>query len=140
MATLMAYYEAGEDPLPVDTTADLDALVKRMASEFAAQGGPVPPVAELFRPDPWAEGWVVVRLGIGADRGFIAHADADGSYITTNSRAPDGEPLIYDYQGHVREFPADAEIPLDQVVKAAHDLVTTDGRRSAAVTWRSWNE
>ncbi|GAA1285684.1 Imm1 family immunity protein [Saccharothrix xinjiangensis] len=116
-----------------DTTADLDALVKRMASEFAAQDGPVPPVAELFRPDPWAEGGVVIRLGIGADRGFIAHADADGSCTTTNGREPDGKPVIYDYQGHVREFPTDAEIPLDQVVNAVHDLVAADGKRPSTL-------
>jgi hypothetical protein len=138
VAALMAYYETAEDPIPVDSVADLDALVDRMASEYAAQDGPVPPVAELFRPDPWAEGWVVIRLGIAENRGFLAHADAAGSFITTSGGDLDGDPVVYDYQGHVREFPSDAEIPLADVIKAAHDLVVTDGQRSTAVMWRPW--
>ncbi len=138
MASLIAYYHRGEDPVPVGTVAELDALLDRMAADYAAQAGPVPLMAELSRPDPYAEGWVVVRLGLGRDRGFLAHADADGSFITTNGGDPDGDPVIYDHQAHAREFPADVEVSLEELRRAAHDLVATDGGRSTAVTWRPW--
>ncbi|MFE2755434.1 Imm1 family immunity protein [Actinosynnema sp. NPDC059335] len=139
MASLMAWYKRGEEPTPITSAADLDALLERMAADFAAQDGPVPPMAELARPDPWAQGWVAIRLGIAPDRGFIAHADATGSYITTNGSDPDGEPVLYDHQAHAREWPSDAELPLADVIKAAHDLVATDGERSTTVNWRPWD-
>ncbi|WP_081915910.1 Imm1 family immunity protein [Saccharothrix sp. NRRL B-16314] len=90
------------------------------------------------RPDPWVEGWVAVRLGTAPDRGFIAHADATGSHITTNGGDPDGEPVLYDHQAHTREWPSDAELPPADVIKATHDLVATDGERSTIVNWRTW--
>ncbi|MFC6093928.1 Imm1 family immunity protein [Saccharothrix lopnurensis] len=138
MASLMAWYKQGEEPTPIASVADLDALLDRMAADFAAQEGLVPPMVELARPDPWAEGWVAIRLGIAHDRGFIAHADDSGSYITTNGGDPDGEPVLYDHQAHTREWPAYAELPLADVITAARDLIATDGKRSTTVQWRPW--
>ncbi|GAA1355254.1 Imm1 family immunity protein [Saccharothrix algeriensis] len=138
MASLIAHYQASEDPVPVQAVADLDALLDRMAADHATRSGPVPPMVELSRPDPWAEGWVIVRLGVDHDRGFLAHADASGSFITTGGADRHGTAVVYDHMGHPREFPADAEVPLHDLRKAAHDLITTDGGRSPAVAWRPW--
>lgn len=139
MASLIAHYDVREEPTAVETVTDLDALLDRMAADHASRPGPVPPMVELSRPDPWVDGWVIVRLGLNGDRGFLAHADAAGSFITTSGGTPDGDPLVYDHMGHVREFPSDAEVPLEDLRTAARDLITTDGDRSAAVTWRPWD-
>ncbi|MBB5804422.1 translation elongation factor EF-1beta [Saccharothrix ecbatanensis] len=40
--------------------------------------------------------------------------------------------------GNVREFPADAEVPLDDLRRAVHEFVMT-GRRSSAVRRRPDN-
>ncbi len=131
---LNAYYDVYDDnePIDVDTTDAVDAFLTRMAADQAAGPGPLPRLMELSRT---AEDWVVVQVGVNGDRGLITHTDPGGAFITTNGDPGDGDPLIYDYMGNVREFPADAEVPLADLRKAVHEFVTT-GVRSAAVNWR----
>nr|WP_184929272.1 Imm1 family immunity protein [Saccharothrix ecbatanensis] len=69
---------------------------------------------------------------------MLTHTDAGGAFITTNGGTRDGSPLTYDYMGNVREFPADAEVPLDDLRRAVHEFVMT-GRRSSAVRRRPDN-
>lgn len=131
---LRAWYDPDNDdePLIVSTTGDADAFLDRLtADQVSVQ---VPPLMQLSRRD--ADGWAVLHIGINADRGILTHTDATGSYITTNGAEPAGDPLIYDYMGHVREVPSNAEIPLADVRKAVHEFVTTNGARPTGVEWQ----
>jgi hypothetical protein len=136
VVALRAFYDLDEEPITLGSTDDADALLERMAADFAVREGPVPPMVELSRRD--RDRWVVVRVGVNRDRGFLAHSDPGGSFITTNGGDPDAAPLVYDHMAHAREFPADAEVSLEEVRKAVRDLIATDGERSTAVPWRHW--
>ncbi len=131
---LNAWYDVDDDnePIAVATTVDADAFLERMAADHAARPGPVPPLMQLER-----EGadWAVLEIGINGDHGLLTHADDLGTFITTNGGARDGDPLIYDYMGHVREFPTDVEVPLERLRAAVHEFITTS-RRPTSVDWR----
>jgi hypothetical protein len=135
VVALNAYYDVYDDnePIKIGTPADVDVLLARMASDQAAGPGPLPRLTEL---SALGKDWVVVHVGVDGDRGLITYADPTGAFITTNGGDPAGDPLVYDYQGNVREFPADAEVPLEELRRAVHEFVTTGGR-SAAVDWRT---
>lgn len=130
---LRAWYDPDNDdePIIVGTTADVDTFLDRLQADRAAMQ--VPPLMQLSRRD--AEGWAVLHIGVNTDRGVLAHTDATGSFVTTNGTATD-QPLTYDYMGHVREVPGNAEVPLDDVRRAVHEFVITNGARPTSVEWQ----
>ncbi|MFB9431551.1 Imm1 family immunity protein [Streptoalloteichus tenebrarius] len=131
---LRAWYDPDNDhePIAVTTTADADAFLDRLAHDRAAMQ--VPPLMQLSRRDP--DGWAVLHVGINTDRGILTYTDATGSYVTTNNTTATNEPLTYDYMGHVRQVPGNAELPLADVCKAVHEFVTTGGARPTCVQWQ----
>ncbi len=138
MVALEAWYDPDDDdPISITSAADADALLDRMVTDGA--GHEVPPLAELSRhdDDEWAVAYVGVNVTTG--RGIMTHSDATGSVMTTS----DGEAAdtaTYDYMGHVRELPGNAEIPLADVRRAVHEFVTTNGTRPTSVRWQAADE
>ena len=130
---LRAWYDPDNDdePIIVGTTDDLDAFLDRLVADGASVE--VPPLMQLSRRD--SEGWAVLHIGVNGDRGVLTHTDATGSYTTTNGAEP-GASITYDYMCHIREVPDNAEIPLPDVRKAAHEFVTTNGARPTCVSWQ----
>lgn len=131
---LEAWYDVDDDePTMINLIADADALLDRMAADAASFD--VPPLAELSRQD--AHGWAVAYFGVNAktDQGIVTHSDPSGSVISVNSMGPTGT-VTYDYMGHLRELPANAEIPLADVRQAIHEFVTTNGARPTSVSWQ----
>ena len=130
---LRAWYDPDNDdePITVGTIGDADAFLDRLNADRAAMQ--VPPLMQLSRRD--TEGWAVLHIGVNADRGVLTHTDAAGSFVTTNGTTA-GQPLTYDYMGHVREVPGNAEVPLADVRRAVHEFVSTNGARPTSVEWQ----
>ncbi|WP_052685130.1 Imm1 family immunity protein [Lentzea aerocolonigenes] len=134
MVALRAWYDpdADDEPIIVTSTDDADALLDKLIADSTSMQ--VPPLMQLSRRD--SGGWAVLHVGVNADRGILTHTSAAGSSVTRNSPDPNGDPLVYDYMGHLREVPANAEIPLPDLRKALHDFVSTDGERPDCVDWQ----
>ena len=132
---LRAWYDPDNDdePIIVGTTHAADALLDRLSADRPAMR--LPPLMQLSRRGP--DGWAVLHVGVNTDGGIVTHTDATGSFVTTNGTAPANGPFVYDYMGHVREVPGNAEIPLADVRKAVHEFVTTNGARPACVQWQA---
>jgi hypothetical protein len=116
----------------VSTVADVDALLDRLTDDSAL--GEVPPLMQLSRRDP--DGWAVLHIGIHTDRGILTHTNAAGSFVTTDGTNRTNGTITYDYMGHLREAPANAEIPLTHLREAVHEFVLTNGHRPASVHWQ----
>ncbi len=131
---LRAWYDPDDDnePIIVGSTRDLDALLDRLVADGASVE--VPPLMQLSRRDP--DGWAVLHIGVNGDRGVLTHTGSEGSYVTVNGTDADTSTITYDYMGHVREVPGNAEIPLHDVRAAGHEFVMTNGARPARVHWR----
>ncbi|MEV6242259.1 Imm1 family immunity protein [Lentzea sp. NPDC051838] len=134
MVALRAWYDPDDDdePIIVAGTDDADALLERLATDRAAMR--VPPLMQLSRRDP--DGWAVLHVGINTDRGVLTHTASTGSFVTANVSTIGGPPLTYDYMGHLRELPANSEIPLADLRKAVHDFVLSNGERPESVGWQ----
>jgi hypothetical protein len=134
VVALEAWYDIDdEEPITVRTVDDVDTLFDRMVADAADFD--VPPLSELSRHD--ADGWVVAYVGVNPkhDRGIVTHSDATGSVISFSGLGSAGS-VTYDYMGSLRELPASAEIPLDEVRQAMREFVTTNGTRPISVSWR----
>jgi hypothetical protein len=132
VVALEAWYDVDDDePTLINVSADADALLDRMAADAASFD--VPPLTELSRQD--ADGWAVAYFGVNAktDQGIVTHSDPGGSVISVGSGGRTGT-VTYDYMGHVRELPANAEISLTDVRRAMHEFVTTNGGRPTSVS------
>ncbi|MCP3805112.1 Imm1 family immunity protein [Allokutzneria sp. A3M-2-11 16] len=133
MVALEAWYDSEDDePTLIQGSADLDVLLDRMVAD--GRGFDVPPLAELSRQSP--DGWLVAHVGLDPRRGtgFMTYADPVGS-VTSCNGGTDREPVDYDYMGHQRQIPANAELPLADICEAVHELVATGGRPSC-IAWQ----
>jgi hypothetical protein len=127
---LRAWYDPDGEPVMVGTPADLDACLDRLAADRVTMR--VPPLMQLARRD--SDGWAVLHVGVDVDRGVLVHTDATGSFVAATGDDA-GEPVTYDYLGHVRTVAGNAEIPLADVRRAAHEFVAT-GARPTCVAWQ----
>jgi Immunity protein Imm1 len=130
---LRAWYDPDDEPILVNSTDDVDVVLDRLVIDRAAMR--VPPLMQLSRRD--SDGWAVLHVGVNDDRGILTHTDTTGSYATTDGTSPTRSPLVYDYMGHVREVPANAEISLIDVRKAVHEFVAANGARPTCVEWQA---
>ncbi|RSM40179.1 hypothetical protein DMA12_27550 [Amycolatopsis balhimycina DSM 5908] len=106
-------YSEGDPAILVSTADELDALIQRMQADSKDQ--PVPPMAECsVSGDPSCG---VFYLGVGQEKGLVV-------FVTPVAAQTVGDPsltgeVIYDYMAHVREIPAQYEVPMEQVRAAA---------------------
>lgn len=137
-----AYYRhEHDDDVPImRTPGDMDALVDALLAEpmenrTAALYHMDRPLNQAGVPDH--EFHIAVMPGgtTGAVR-YMGRADGEwGTWFARGDSGKTGTVLFY-YMGHDREFPADAEIPLDLVRVAAREFLTSTGQRPTSVTWQ----
>lgn len=102
-------YSEGDPAILVSTADELDVLIQRMQADGKDQ--PVPPMAECSVSGDSSRG--VFYLGVGQEKGFVV-------FVTPQEAQTVGDPSLtgevtYDYMAHVREIPAQYEVPLEQV-------------------------
>ncbi|MEU4741204.1 Imm1 family immunity protein [Actinosynnema sp. NPDC023658] len=132
MVALEAWYDwKAEGPTVVHDPVELDAVL-----DIVVGLNDPTTVQLLIHGDP---GHAILDVGLDATtgRGVLYYAGPDapeaciskGPYITE-------PPPIYYFTGSDTEFPADAEIPLADVRRAAHEYMTTGGGRPGGIQWQ----
>ncbi|MET7993480.1 Imm1 family immunity protein [Amycolatopsis sp. NPDC005232] len=106
-------YAEGDPAILVNTADELDTLIQRMQADGKDKA--VPPMAECSVSGDAGRG--VFFLGVGQEKGFVV-------FMTPRAAQTVGNPslagtVVYDYMAHVREIPAQYEVPMDQARAAA---------------------
>jgi hypothetical protein len=134
VAKLEAWFDVEDDePNTVTTAAELDAVLDTVS------GWPGRNTVQLILAGHPERGMLDVGLDAEHGRGVLYYAGptAPDGCCTQGPHTADETPLYY-YMGSDTEFPADAEVPLGVVRRAAHEYMTTGGERPSGVQWRPW--
>lgn len=126
-----------ERPSLLCVADEVDALINSLLS------GPVrenmAQIHSLER-DSLPSGFPDHELLVGVDRilqvGVLAYLDSSGNVVTSGSL--DRSPVYY-MQGHMTEFPANSEIPIDLIRQGVKEFLSSGGRRPACVRWQVVN-
>ncbi|WET76854.1 Imm1 family immunity protein [Amycolatopsis sp. QT-25] len=131
----MAWFDReAPGPTQVETAADLDAVLDVLAATRR------PNLVELtVAGDP---GRAVLNVGLDGARGrgvLYCSGATDPSvdaYYSRGAKSDDAETIYY-YMGSDTEFPEDAELPISEVRKAAHQFLSTGGERPDGIDWQA---
>lgn len=134
MVDLTAWYDQGQDePELLSTPEDLD----RVLDVLAGRDGRLLVELDL------ADELIAPRLTVGVnarDRvGSLCYSANREAWFSTNAPESPQRPedhVLYYYMMSDTEYPADCEIPLDVVRRAAHEYMRTGGQRPAEPQWR----
>ncbi len=115
----------------VTTAADLD----RVLDAVAAMSGPT--LAELYTDGDPEKSWLEVGLhGERASLRYVGDDAPNGAHSKGETfPLPPGGEVLYYFMNNPREYPDDAEIPVDIARQAAHDFLTSGGQRPSGVNW-----
>ncbi|MCP3797888.1 Imm1 family immunity protein [Allokutzneria sp. A3M-2-11 16] len=135
MAALNAYYdfEHGETPARITDEDQLaEALEEVRRTRTSA-------LVELLPADDL--GAATLDVGLNDDRGVLFYSGPD--HAGCGSRNPGAtavpEPVLYYYMTSDTEYPATAEIPVEDVIAAAREHLRTSGRRPTSVDWQDFD-
>ncbi|MFD9894097.1 Imm1 family immunity protein [Amycolatopsis sp. NPDC059027] len=126
-----AWYDRNANGATTVTTADdLD----RVLDTVAAMNGPT--LAELYTDGDPDKSWLEVGLdGERATLRYVGDDAPNGAYSRGGTfPLPPGGEVLYYYMNNPREYPADAEIPVETARKAAHEFLVS-GLRPSQVAW-----
>lgn len=112
-------YSEGDPAIIIETPEELDALIARVQAD--TKGVAVPSMVECSVAGDPKRG--VFDMGIGQEKGFVMFMTPEP--VQTQGDGEPGEYVIYDYMAHVREIPANYEVPMDEVCRVAHEFLTT---------------
>lgn len=132
MVALEAWFDPNtQAPTVIRTAAELDAVLDTVVA------WPRPNTVQLLIVDDPGRAILDVGLDGGHGRGALYYAGGEHREGCT-SQGPDAAdpPPIYYYLGSDTEYPADAEILLDDVRKAAHEYMSTGGERPTGILWQ----
>jgi hypothetical protein len=137
MTVVKAYYkhEHGETPLRLQTPQDVDQLIDGLLAEDYSNS-----VAALYVEGrlnaagvPDHELLVAINNEDG-DVGALRYMGGGGTYYSRGQAGGDKE-VTYYYTGSDREFPADSEMPIEEVRTAVREFLAS-GERPASVEWQ----
>jgi hypothetical protein len=135
MGSLDVYYlfEHDDNPVVLSTVDEVDALIDRVRAE-SPQAAPILMDVHMSG-EPYAQG---LDVGIADDHGVIRYSGREWprGVVSTGDGPADGEAHPYFYMGHWREFPANAEIPLEVIRQAVKEFMESDGARPTCVRWQ----
>lgn len=137
MIVVKAYYkhEHSQAPLRLETAADVDQLVDGLLAEEYSNS-----VAALYVDGrlnaagvPDHELLVAIN-NEDKDVGALRYMGGGGTYFSRGQAAGDKE-VTYYYTGSDREFPADSEIPIEDVRHAVKEFISR-GELPETVEWQ----
>ncbi|MFD9891320.1 Imm1 family immunity protein [Amycolatopsis sp. NPDC059027] len=120
-------YSEGEPAILVTTPEELDALIARVQTD--TKDVAVPSMVECSVAGDPKQG--VFDMGVGVEKSFVIFMAPDA--VRTQGGSTPGEYVAYDYMAHVREIPADCEVPMDEVRRVAGEFLST-GKVPAGLT------
>ncbi|GAA3842909.1 hypothetical protein GCM10022243_06710 [Saccharothrix violaceirubra] len=125
----LAWYDPEVDvPVVVRSASDLDRVIDVVKYDDG------PTLIQLNALDP-RDGLLVIGVFASKNRGTLLYRGPQGMWFSKGIAPYPGETLLYRYLDAEVDYPSDAEIPLHQVVKAAHDYLV-DARLPAGPTWQ----
>ncbi|GAA3460961.1 Imm1 family immunity protein [Saccharothrix longispora] len=132
MVALEAWFDRNaEGPTIVHTPAELDAVLDTVVTWNA----PIT-VQLLTAEDP---GHVLLDVGLDARTGrgvlYYFGPDKPDGCISKGDRTAEPPPIYY-FTGSDTEFPADAEIPLAEARRAAHEFMDNGGGWPDGIEWQ----
>lgn len=128
---LEAWFDGDTDePTIIDTAAGLDAVLDTVTG----WGGPH--IVELLVADDPGHAIFDVAVYGKHERGALYYSARNRETWFSRGTRTAGETPIYYYMGSPTEYPHDAEIPLDEVLRAAHEFMRTGGGRPTGVGWQ----
>ena len=130
--SLVISYRNKHEPVTVTTVAELDAELDRIGAESTAS--PEAPLLAALTVEGTQRTMLVGQRGTAGVLNYVDLAGAEGGFISQGTTV--GQPTPpYVYFGSWTGFDADAEIPVEQVRAAAHELLST-GSRPVCVEWQ----
>ncbi|MBB5956941.1 hypothetical protein FHS29_003534 [Saccharothrix tamanrassetensis] len=139
MVELEAWYDEEQDEaVTVRTSAELDAVLDAVI----AWDGRIVVHLKPARPADTNTRRKTLDVGVHGNtgQGALVYTSPDGRWFsraTSGSDANADGRILYYYMNSDTEYPADSEIPLDVVRRAAHEYLTTGGQRPTAATWQT---
>ncbi|MGZ0152005.1 Imm1 family immunity protein [Kribbella sp. WER1] len=139
MTVVKAYYkhEHGDAPLRLQTPDDVDQLVDGLLAEDYSNS-----VAAMYVEGglnaagvPNHELLMAINNEDG-DVGALRYMGEGGTYYSQGQAGGDNE-LTYYYTGSDREFPADSEIPIEQIRQTVKEFIES-GERPPSISWQEW--
>lgn len=128
-----AWYQ-GHTEIPVTVTipGELDAVLDAVVAAGALQMAQLITDGDIDKPH--------LFVGLNGDRGTLRYAGAGLSVSYSKNTGtpfelPEWDEVIYYFGRADFEYPDDAEIPADEVRKAAHEFLRTGGARPIGVEW-----
>ncbi|MBW4716991.1 Imm1 family immunity protein [Saccharothrix obliqua] len=134
MVDLELWYDLESDePTIVRDPAELDAALDIVA------GWPGRIIVDVYVAANPARAVFNVGVHGEAGRGALYYSGDGGAWFSQGAPGPDRSPvetILYYYMNSDTEYPADSEIPLDVVRRAAHEYMTTGGNRPTVTDWQ----
>lgn len=117
-------FRAGDPPIVVRTSDELDALIDRVLTETKDHRvGAIIQVGIRGH-----SGYPILEVGLGREKGFINYHANDGG--STEGAGNADELAEYVYMGNLSEVPADVEVPVPLVRQGLHEFFRTGERPS----------
>lgn len=138
MTVVKAYYkhEHGEAPLRIQTPGDVDRLIDGLLAEDYCNSVAALYVEGRLNAAGVPDHELLVAINNeGGDVGALRYMGADGTYYSQGQAGGDRE-VTYYYTGSDREFPANSEIPVDDIFQALKNFLASGGKRPESVEWQ----
>ncbi|GLZ28264.1 hypothetical protein Lesp02_04540 [Lentzea sp. NBRC 105346] len=134
MVALEAWFDRdADDPAIVRTAEELDTLLDTVAA------WPRPSTVQLLIADDLGRAVLDVGLDGTHGRGVLYYSGPEWPDACASQGTDTATPSpIYYYMGSDTEYPPTAEIPLADVLRAAHEYMTTGGERPTGIKWQPW--
>ncbi|GAA3464327.1 Imm1 family immunity protein [Saccharothrix longispora] len=136
MVALEAWFDADTDePTMIHSPAELDKVLDIVAEWEGRM------IVELFVADNPRRAIFDVGVYGQGERGALYYASRGEKWFSRGAPVdPSGtdqaKKLLYYYMNSDTEYPADAEIPLEVVRRAAHEYMSTGGERPTVTDWQ----
>jgi hypothetical protein len=131
VVALEAWFDGDTDePTIIGTAAELDVVLDTVA------GWEGPHIVQLLVADDPGHAIFDVALHGKAERGALYYSARNRETWFSRGTETAAETPIYYYMSSPTEYPTDAEIPLTEVRRAAHEYMSNGGSRPTGVEWQ----
>jgi hypothetical protein len=141
MTVVKAYYkhEHAEAPLLLQTPEDADRLIDGLlAGDYSNSVAAMYVEGRLNAAGVPDHELLVAIDNEDGDVGALRYMGGGGTYYSQGRAGGDKE-VIYYYTGSDREFPANSEIPIEEIRAAVKELLASGGR-PASIEWQGESE
>ncbi len=140
MTTISAFYlqEEGNEGNTLTTLAEIRDFIARVQKDSVEWECEL--LTQWYIKD--AKDTPEFCVGIKGDKGVVTFSGrgwTGGIWVSIGDTSRREEPNVeYDYMGNLTEVPADGEISIDAVVRAAEEFFASNGDRPTTVEWRKY--